>query len=215
MESLYDEIERVKNTPYDFLLITSIQKQPGENNYSASGIHLFKNKVTGLVEGELYLYEMGKLYPGTFNLPKGEVYDPPDGIKQCANLFNDGEIRRAKREAEKAEKLSNKDRFGYYNEVYEYFEKWYHENVPDPSEPDRPGRERKTKKQEYEELFNRFYSDPNADPGEVKKALYDDPYWKAPSQYLSLNRRRKILSVADLKSHSGFSWIDPKGTAKD
>ena len=75
--------------------------------------------------------------------------------------------------------------------------------------------ERKPEYQEYEELFNRFLSDPNANPDEVKSILNDKPHWKNPSAYLSQARRKAEITVSELKAHSGFTWIDPKGTAKD
>ena len=75
--------------------------------------------------------------------------------------------------------------------------------------------ERKPKYQEYEELFNRFFSDSNANPDEVKRILNDKTCWKNPSAYLSSARRKVGVTVSELKSHSGFIWIDPKGTAID
>ncbi|UCH63546.1 MAG: hypothetical protein JSU77_03625 [Fidelibacterota bacterium] len=73
---------------------------------------------------------------------------------------------------------------------------------------------RKYKKDEFEELFDDFFNNPNADPVEVKRVLGDE-YWRNPSQLLHQTRREKKITVADLKKHPGFSWIDPKGTAKD
>jgi hypothetical protein len=75
--------------------------------------------------------------------------------------------------------------------------------------------ERKPKYQEYEELFNRFFSDSNANPDEVKRILNDKTRWKNPSAYLSSARRKAELTVSKLKAHPGFIWIDSKGTAKD
>ena len=75
--------------------------------------------------------------------------------------------------------------------------------------------ERKPKYQEYEKLFNEFLSDTNANPDEVKSILNDKPRWKNPSVYLSQARRKVGFTVSQLKDHSGFTWIDPKGTAKD
>ncbi len=103
MESTPHDPEQIISPPYDFVLVTSIQEsKPGENNYSASGIHLSQSSITGRVDKSPYLFGMGEIVPSTFRLPKGEVYDSLNGIKQCKKLFNDQEIRRAKREADNA-----------------------------------------------------------------------------------------------------------------
>jgi len=75
--------------------------------------------------------------------------------------------------------------------------------------------QRMFKYQEYEELFNGFYSDQNANPEKVKSALNNKAYFKNPSAYLAQARKKVGLLVAELKAHPGFTWIDPKGTAKD
>ena len=257
MESNPHDLEEVKSPPWDFVLVKAIQRQPKNNeyfSYSASGIHLFKNPITGKVNGKPY-------FTDTFQLPKGDVYVLPDGINQCAILLNDGEIRRVKKEVEKVEKLyltpatklnplSSEERLNYYKEVYVSFETWYHDkgvDLPDfKTKPvvvystlttrkdidgedyvvflydenglDLPGSdrsERKTKKQEYEELFMRIFEDPKANPVEVKRVLNDKQRWINPSQYLHSRRREMGISVDDLKKKPGFTWIDPKGTAKD
>jgi len=78
-----------------------------------------------------------------------------------------------------------------------------------------PKPKRELIKSQYEQLFNKYYSDPNADPEEVKRVLNDKERWKNPSEYLRLNKKRKGITTADLKKRPGFNWIDPKGTAKD
>ena len=75
--------------------------------------------------------------------------------------------------------------------------------------------ERKFKYQEYEEFFNGFLTDSNANPDEVKEKLNNDPFWENSSEYLKNARRKAGLTLSELKSRPGFSWIDPKGTAKD
>jgi hypothetical protein len=75
--------------------------------------------------------------------------------------------------------------------------------------------ERKFKYQEYEEFFNGFLTDSNANPGEVKEVLNNKLFWENPSEYLRNARRKAGLTVSELKAHPGFTWIDPKGTAKD
>ena len=105
----------------------------------------------------------------------------------------------------------------YLVNTLEHFRNWYNEQGFDFPDSVRYTQqpERKFKYQEYEELFNRFLSDPNANPDEVKNILNDKPRWKNPSQYLSQARRKAEITVSELKAHPGFTWIDPKGTAKD
>ncbi len=78
-----------------------------------------------------------------------------------------------------------------------------------------PKPKRELIKSQYEQLFNKYYSDPNADPEEVKRVLNDKERWRNPSEYLRQNKKRKGITTADLKKRPGFDWIDPKGTAKD
>ena len=105
----------------------------------------------------------------------------------------------------------------YLVNTLEHFRNWYNEQGLDFPDSDRHSQqpERKFKKQEYEELFNRFLSDPNANHDEVKSILNDKPRWKNPSAYLKQARRKAGLTLSELKSRPGFSWIDPKGTAID
>ena len=113
-------------------------------------------------------------------------------------------------------KLNN--RLKFVRNTYTHFSDWFYKNelsldvdtLPLSQQP-----ERKPKYQEYEELFNEFLSDPNANPDEVKSILNDKPRWKNPSAYLKQARRKAGLTLSELKSRPGFSWIDPKGTAKD
>ena len=71
------------------------------------------------------------------------------------------------------------------------------------------------KYKEYEILFNKFYNDTNADLKEVKRILNDEDRWVNPSKYLADSRKKIGVTVKKLKEHPGFTWIDPKGTAKD
>ena len=71
------------------------------------------------------------------------------------------------------------------------------------------------KYEEYEMEFNKFYYDRNADPKEVKSVLNDGNHWSNPSKYLRDARIKLGKTIAELKKHPGFGWIDPKGTAKD
>ena len=124
-------------------------------------------------------------------------------VERYLNQFNGGTKRLAQRD--------------YIVNTLEHFRNWYNEQGLDFPDSDRHSQqpERKFKKQEYEELFNRFLSDPNANHDEVKSILNDQPRWKNPSAYLKQARRKAGLTLSELKSRPGFSWIDPKGTAKD
>ena len=124
-------------------------------------------------------------------------------VERYIKQFNGGTKRLAQRD--------------YIVNTLEHFRNWYDKQGLDFPDSDRHFQqpERKFIKQEYEELFNEFLSDPNANPDEVKNKLNDIPYWKNPSAYLSPARRKVGLTVSQLKAHPGFTWIDPKGTAKD
>ncbi|MBL7086488.1 MAG: hypothetical protein ISS28_05255 [Candidatus Cloacimonetes bacterium] len=75
--------------------------------------------------------------------------------------------------------------------------------------------QRKSKKDEYEELFTKYYKDDNADPVKVKNKLNNKEYWKNPSQYLHPTKRKLGLTTNQLKSRPGFTWIDPRNTSID
>ena len=64
-------------------------------------------------------------------------------------------------------------------------------------------------------FFKNFYNDKESDPIKVKSVLNDRNFWSNPSKYLSDARKSSGITVAELKKHPGFGWIDPKGTAKD
>ena len=102
-------------------------------------------------------------------------------------------------------------------DTLEHFRNWYIiQNLSFPiSDYIHQQPQRKFKYQEYEELFNRFRSDNNANPDMVKRALNNIAYFKNPSAYLAKARKNAGLTVAELKALPGFTWIDPKGTAKD
>ena len=105
----------------------------------------------------------------------------------------------------------------YIKNALKHFKNWYEtKNLELPNSNiyiHKP--ERKPKYQEYEALFNKFLSDPNANPNEVKTILNNKTHWKNPSEYLRQARRKAEITVSKLKAHPGFTWIDPKGTAKD
>ena len=124
-------------------------------------------------------------------------------VERYLTQFNGGTKRLAQRD--------------YIINTLEQFRDWYYEQGFDFPDSVRYTQqpEWKPKYQEYEELFNRFLSDPNANPDEVKSILNDIPRWKNPSQYLSQARKKAKLTVSQLKARPGFSWIDPKGSAKD
>lgn len=124
-------------------------------------------------------------------------------VEKYLNQFDGGTKRLAQRD--------------YIINTLEHFRNWYNKQGIDFLNLNIYAQqsERKPKYQEYEEIFNSFYSDSNANPDEVKRILNDKTRWKNPSAYLSSARRKVGLTVSELKSHSGFSWIDPKGTAVD
>ena len=96
--------------------------------------------------------------------------------------------------------------------IQKYFD-WFLTNGY--SIPKLPGERTKTKQDEYFELFLGFWHDKNADPKEVKRVLNNDDKWKNPSAYLAKARKKYNVSVDELKTHPGFGWVDPKGTAID
>jgi len=124
-------------------------------------------------------------------------------VEKYLNQFDGGTKRLAQRD--------------YIINTLEHFRNWYNKQGIDFLDLNRYAQqpERKSKYQEYEELFNRFLSDPNANPDEVKSILNDKPHWKNPSAYLSQARRKAEITVSELKAYPGFIWIDPKGTAID
>ena len=73
----------------------------------------------------------------------------------------------------------------------------------------------KTKTEHYFEEFARFWNDDNSTPSEVKKVLNDKMRWANPSAYLKKAKEKFDITTKKLKTHPGFSWVDPKGTAKD
>ena len=103
----------------------------------------------------------------------------------------------------------------FVQDVIAYFKKWFRENNYKWSPKEVPQPQPMHIYQEYEELFFQFLEDPNSDPDEVKRILNDSIRWSNPSQLLANARRKARLTVRELKSKSGFTWIDPKGTAKD
>jgi len=124
-------------------------------------------------------------------------------VEKYLNQFNGGTKRLAQRD--------------YIINTLEHFRNWYNEQGLDFLDLDRyiQQPEHKPKYQEYGDLFNRFFSDSNANPDEVKRILNDKTRWKNPSAYLSQARKKAELTVSKLKAHPGFIWIDPKGTAID
>ena len=73
----------------------------------------------------------------------------------------------------------------------------------------------KTITEHYCEEFERFWKDKNSTLSEVKKVLNDKTRWSNPSAYLNKAKENFDITTKKLKTHPGFSWVDPKGTAKD
>ena len=108
-----------------------------------------------------------------------------------------------------------KNQLTVLDDILVFFENWYEEmDIPFPTEGiiiEKP----KSIYQQFRDLFNQFYEDPNADPREVKATLYRKPPFSNASKYLHDSRRAKGLTVEQLKSQPGFSWIDPLNTSTD
>ena len=101
----------------------------------------------------------------------------------------------------------------FLDEVNSYFHRWAKNNGI--SDPLNTPSVKVYKKDKYLTLFKQFYYDLNADPEIVKSILNNKGEWENPSKYLADARKELGISVKELKSHPGFTWIDPKGTAKD
>ena len=101
----------------------------------------------------------------------------------------------------------------FLDEVNSYFHRWAKNNGI--SDPLNTPAVKVYKKDKYLTLFTQFYNDLNADPEIVKSVLNDSDEWSNPSKYLADARKELGIPVKDLKLHPGFTWIDPKGTAKD
>ena len=102
----------------------------------------------------------------------------------------------------------------FLDEVNSYFHRWAKNNGI--SNPLKTSVVKEYKKDKYSTLFKQFYDDPTADPETVKSILNNKDEWsKNPSKYLADARKELGISLDELKSHPGFTWIDPKGTAID
>ena len=101
----------------------------------------------------------------------------------------------------------------FLDEVNSYFHRWA--KINSISDPLNTSAVKVYKKDKYLRLFKQFYDDRNADQEIVKSVLNDSGEWINASKYLADARKELKISVKDLKLHPGFTWIDPKGTAKD
>ena len=101
----------------------------------------------------------------------------------------------------------------FLDEVNSYFHRWAKNNGI--SNPLKTSVVKEYKKEKYSTLFKQFYDDPTADPETVKSELNNKDEWINPSKYLADTRKKLGISLDELKSHPGFTWIDPKGTAID
>ena len=72
---------------------------------------------------------------------------------------------------------------------------------------------KESKKEEYLEYFKKFVNDPNANPVEVRRILWDKVYWKNPSLYLSWACENTTMTRAELRKKPGFSWIRHKDSS--
>ena len=102
----------------------------------------------------------------------------------------------------------------FLDEVNSYFHRWAKNNGI--SDPLNTSAVKVYKKDKYSTLFKQFYDDPTEDPETVKSILNNKGEWSNnPSKYLADARKELGISLDELKSHPGFTWIDPKGTAID
>lgn len=163
-------MERLPHDFKDFKLVFNIEKlessedQPeGEPEYYKYVCILSKKKPTpqdkSLVATKCCPFEI-------FELPEGEVYDPPEGIRLRNKLFNDAEMRRARREEYKVmvQYQDHKYRF-FFKEIQDYYAEVFKIlrgfcQLPDselevqkfdrPERVAEPGNKRETTKQQYE-----------------------------------------------------------------
>ena len=101
----------------------------------------------------------------------------------------------------------------YVRNTLAHFSNWYQDNQLDF--PVYSGPIQEFKKDQFLKLFDDYFKNPSSDPVIVKGKLNDKVRWINPSQYLAVARKHFKLTVEEVKSHPGFAWIDPKGTAKD
>ena len=150
---------------------------------------------------------------------------PIDGnnIEEICKEHNDKEVIVLLQKRQQTESMLNRRKhssklkclLSFIDNILVFFEQWYEEiDIPFPTEDiiiEKP----KPIYQQFRDLFNQFYEDPNADAREVKATLYRKPPFSNASKYLHDSRRAKGLTVEQLKSQPGFSWIDPLNTSTD
>ena len=187
--TLFDVVEQNEEASFQICVITLDIKEPLNHYLTLNYFPLDSNNLETCKE---HNDEQVKL-----------LLESKAEVERYLTQFNGGTKRLAQRD--------------YIVNTLEHFRNWYNEQALDFPDSDRYTQqpERKPKYQEYEELFNEFLSDPNANPDEVKNILNDNNRWGNPSEYLRQARRKVRLTVTELKSRPGFSWIDSKGTAKD
>ena len=187
--TLFDVVEQNEEASFQICVITLDIKEPLNHYLTLNYFPLDSNNLETCKE---HNDEQVKL-----------LLESKAEVERYLTQFNGGTKRLAQRD--------------YIVNTLEHFRNWYNEQGLDFPDSDRYTQqpERKPKYQEYEELFNEFLSDPNANPDEVKNILNDNNRWGNPSEYLRQARRKAGLTVSELKDHPGFTWIDPKGTAID
>ena len=92
--------------------------------------------------------------------------------------------------------------------VYKF---WYRSS--DIELPILPRKISKTKEEEFYEKFVSLVENDNATEQKVREVLYDMDYWKNPSVYMAMAKKRYGITTAALKALPHFSFIDPKHTA--
>lgn len=119
--------------------------------------------------------------------------------------------------AKQAQNPALKQLLDYSEVVRQSLEAWFYRIGTSP--PERPTSSkslpRKTKMQEYRDLFDYYYDTPGADPVEARRILTDEDRWINPSTYLHPWRKKLKIPIARLKEHPCFTWADPKGLSRD
>jgi len=104
-----------------------------------------------------------------------------------------------------------KKQFKIISEYIAAFRFWFRNN--DHEVPVIPRASRMTKENEFLQLFDRLFNDPNTTEEMVRENLYNVEYFKNPSAYMAIVRETFDLTTDKIKRHPAFAFLDPKNTA--
>ena len=143
-----------------------------------------------------------------------DVTDIPDYIKQ----YNDDEYMRllidekiVLEDIEEDEDTPKYDaQLKFIHLVKSVYKFWYRSS--DIELPKLSRKLSKTKEEEFYEKFVSLVESTTATEKEVRETLYDMDYWKNPSVYMAVAKKRYGVTTPALKALPHFSFIDPKGT---